>query len=124
MRNVSIVSAVEDGVQELSCERVSGSSLRLEWGEVAEGSDSVVGYRVEVQEIQHRPNSRELVAVSLSEEYDRIIEQTSTSVTQGLGKMTFHTTNNIFMHLLSYLLFFSTLRALQCECDSSELCWL
>ena len=87
LRNVSIISAVEVGVRELSCERVSDSSLHLVWGEVAEGSDSVVGYRVEVQEIRHQPNSRELEAVPLAEEFDRVIEETSAVVTQGLGKI-------------------------------------
>ena len=95
MRNVSIIAAVEVGVRELSCERVSDSSLRLVWGEVSEGSDSVVGYRVEVQEIRHQPNSRELATVPLAEEFDRVIEETSAVVTQGLG-MTTSTQQTIF----------------------------
>ena len=80
---------------------MSASVLSLSWEKPGQVGSGIVGYRVEVREVQHvRPGSQELESVPLEPVYNREVKEMRTQVNQGLGNG-----NAILLSKLFYLHF-------------------
>ena len=65
---------------------MSASILFISWDKPGQVGSGIVGYRVEVREVQHvRDGSQELVSVPLMPVYNREVKEMRTEVNQGLG---------------------------------------
>ena len=81
--------AVPETVQNLTCNgNTSPASLSINWLELIENSESILGYRVEVSKLQYRLNeSHDLQSISLTPPYEEEVKYTHSQVSHGLGQI-------------------------------------